>query len=302
MKLWSHYHLARSVQEALDLLAQYQGRAQLVAGGTDLLLDIQQGNHPPLEALIDITRVSELTTIERQGDALLVGAAATHSAIEADPALRHHATCLVEGCGLIGGPQVRNVATLGGNVAHAMPAADGTLALVTLRAEAEVASVSGRRWLPITDLFVGPGQSRIDPSRELLTRFRFASTGANEGSAFKRIMRPQGVALPILGCAAWVRLDSDRRRFAELAVSLGPIGPVPGRAISIEAALIGQPADDAHIEAAALQAKREMKPRTSKYRATAEYRTEMIELLINNALKLAVTRAFTGEAVPIELS
>src|SRR5258708_81127 len=242
MKLWSHYHVARSVDEALDLLSQYDGRAQIVAGGTDLLLDIQQGNHPPAESLIDITRIPELTAIEIDGDTAIVGAGVTHTAIVAHPDLRSRSTCLAESCGVVGGPQVRNVATIGGNVAHALPAADGTLSLVALRASAEVASSDGRDWHDIGDLFVGPGQSTVDSSRQLLTRFRFALSRAGEASAFKRIMRPQGVALPILGCAVWVKIADDH--FADVVICVAPVSPTPIRAASIEAFLIGQPADE----------------------------------------------------------
>src|SRR5215467_12847819 len=159
MRLWSRYHMAHSVDEALALLAQYEGRAQVIAGGTDLLIDLQQGNHPPVEALVDITRIKELLAVTVDGDWLTLGAGVTHSGIVAHPTPQSRATCLVESCGVVGGPQVRNVATIGGNVAHALPAADGTLSLVALDAEAEVASVEGRTWYAVPDLFTGPGKS-----------------------------------------------------------------------------------------------------------------------------------------------
>src|SRR5579859_200090 len=116
MKLWTHYHVVKTAEEAVSLLAQYKSReehAQIVAGGTDLLLDIQQGNHPPAQALIDITRIKELTAIEMDGKTLTLGAAATHTAIVDQPGIRGRATCLAESCGVVGGPQVRNVATIG---------------------------------------------------------------------------------------------------------------------------------------------------------------------------------------------
>ena len=298
MKLWNRYHIARSVDEALRWLAQYDGGAQIVAGGTDLLLDIQQGNHPPVEALVDITRIGELLTVEVNGDVMTLGAGVTHTAIVDNPAIRERATCLAESCGVVGGPQVRNVATIGGNVAHALPAADGTLSLVALNAEAEVASVDGRMWYNIQDLFLGPGRSRVDVSRQLLTRFRFRLAGTREASAFKRIMRPQGVALPILGCAVWIKLDEAGEHFAGSRLSLGPVGPMPSRAAEVESALIGQPADKATIAKIAALAREQLHPRTSKYRATADYRSEMIEVLVRRALTLAVKRARTGEVVP----
>jgi CO/xanthine dehydrogenase FAD-binding subunit len=147
-------------------------------------------------------------------------------------------------------------------------------------------------------LFLGPGKSRIDPTRQLLTRFRFALAETGEGSAFKRIMRPQGVALPILGCAVWVKLDAAYERFADVAICIGPVGPTPTRVKAIESALIGQSANEWTIDQAAITARHELTPRTSKYRATAEYRTEMIELLVRQSLALALLRARTGEAIP----
>jgi CO/xanthine dehydrogenase FAD-binding subunit len=299
MKLWSRYQVARSVDEVIALLTQYAGHAQIIAGGTDLLLDIQQGNHPPADTLIDITRVPELTSIEITDTHLILGAAVTHTAIVDHPVIRARSTCLAESCGVVGGPQVRNVATIGGNVVHGLPAADGTLSLVALSAEAEVASTKGRRWYPVSELFLGPGKSIVDPSNHLLTRFKLALSEGHEGSAFKRIMRPQGVALPILGCAARVKLDAAHSKFEEVALCLGPVGPTPTRAESVESLLVGSLANDDTIQQAALYARQNLHPRTSKYRATSEYRVEMIELLVRESLQLAITRARTGEAVGI---
>ncbi|MHB8628291.1 MAG: FAD binding domain-containing protein [Aggregatilineales bacterium] len=301
MKLWSTYHVPRSVEEAIALLAQYDGHAQVIAGGTDLLIDIQAGNHPPAEVLIDITKIDALNKIKIVDDEkqpyALIGASVTHSAIVAAPVIGSRATCLAESCSVVGGPQVRNVATIGGNVVHALPAADGTLSLVALNAQAEVATENGHQMYPIEALFTGPGKSIVDPTRSLLTQFRVPLTSFGEGSAFQRIMRPQGVALPILGCAVWLRLDPALERFADVSICLGPVGPVPQRAHAIESSLIGQPADESAINAAAQLAKGTLAPRTSKYRATAEYRTEMIEVLLRVSLETALVRARTGEAV-----
>ncbi len=302
MKLWSHYHMAHSVEEALHLLTKYEGHAQVIAGGTDLLLDIQQGAHPPVEALIDVTKIVELTAINVNQTAdhqtLMLGAGVTHNAIVANATIRNLATCLAESCGVVGGPQVRNVATIGGNVAHALPAADGTLSLVALQADAEVASPEGRTWYAIEDLFAGPGQSIVNPRRELITRFQFPLARIGEASAFRRIMRPQGVALPILGCALWIKLDEAGVCFEDVALCIGPTGPTPVRDVAVRDALIGQPADEPHIRQAAQLARRVLSARTSKYRATAEYRSEMIELLVKQSLETAVMRAKTGQSEP----
>ncbi len=299
MKPWTRYHAPHSLDEALALLAQYEGRARIVAGGTDLILELQQGHRPPVEALIDVTRVREMCAIDQQGDTLMLGAAVTHTQIVESNVLAARATCLVESCGVIGGPQVRNVATLGGNVAHALPAGDGTTSLVALDAEAQVVFGADRRrvWLPILDLFQGPGRSLVDPTRDVLVGFRLALARPGEGSAFKRIMRPQGVALPVLGCAVWLRLDPDAR--VNLArVCIAPVAPTPVRAHGVETALTGRVLGEEAIADAVAAARASLFPRTSKYRATADYRVEMMDVLLRRALPLAAHRARTGEAAP----
>jgi carbon-monoxide dehydrogenase medium subunit len=298
MALWDHYHLPVTVDEALGHLAHYAGGARVVAGGTDLLLELQQGRKPRVAALVDVTRIPEMLQIRAEGDDIYVGAAVTHTAIVASSLLATRATCLVESCGVIGGPQVRNVATLGGNVAHALPAGDGTLSLVALDAEVEVARPSGRAWQPVRSLFAGPGKSTLDHGSDVLVRFRFrgADLAQAEATAFKRIMRPQGVALPILGLAAWVALDQDQVRAARLA--LGPAGPTPLRAELAESWLRGQSLDQAALEHVVELVWSEARLRTSRHRATADYRREMVAVLVRRALNLAVARARTGQAVP----
>ncbi len=298
MKLWNHYHTPHSIDEAIQLLNRYAGQARIVAGGTDLLVDARAEVHPPHEALIDITHIPELLDIREDGDSILIGAGVTHTRIVKSAAIASGATCLVESCGVVGGPQVRNVATLGGNVAHALPAGDGTTSLVALDAEVEVYYEGTRRWLPVCDVFLGPGQSLLETGRDVLLGFRFKRTGAGEASAFKRIMRPQGVALPIMGCAVWVKLDATSSTYQAVRISIAPVGPKPARASEVEAALVGKAATSESIEAIAELAQKVLHPRTSKYRATADYRSEMIAVLLRRTLTLATERARTGTAVP----
>ncbi len=298
MRLWNNYYSPQTVDEAIGILERYDGQARVVAGGTDLLLEIREGRHPPQEALVDVTSIPELTEITHVEPDMLVGAGVTHSRLVKSPLLVARATCLVESCGVVGGPQVRNVGTIGGNVAHALPAGDGTTSLVAMDAQAEVVLNGERRWLPILDMYQGPGKSTLDSTREVLLGFRFRLTGEREASAFKRIMRPQGVALPILGCAVWVRLDESRETFEASRVCLAPVGPTPRRATDVEAVLQDQPATDETIAQAIDVAYQTLTPRTSKYRATADYRREMIAVLLRRALTLAVQRAQTGQVIP----
>lgn len=298
MKLWNHYHSPQTVDEAVAALSQYGGKARVIAGGTDLLVDLRAEGADPQEALVDVTSIRELCHITADEKYTYIGAGVTHAQIVKSLALAERATCLVESCGVVGGPQVRNVATLGGNVAHALPAGDGTTSLVALDAQAEIIKDGQRQWQPIREMYLGPGKSLLDSTRDLLIRLRFEPTRANQATAFKRIMRPQGVALPILGCAVWVELDEAREHFTGARVCLAPVAPRPYRAAEVEDYLQGQPANEDTIQQALRVAHDTLNPRTSKYRATAEYRQEMIEVLLKRTLTLAIERVQTGTAVP----
>jgi carbon-monoxide dehydrogenase medium subunit len=289
MTLWQHYVRPETVQQALEALASAPDPSCPIAGGTDLMLDLQQGNHSPIHTLVDITSIAEMRVIELRGGELFIGAGVPHSHIVASPLVKQHAPALVEACGLIGGPQVRNMATLGGNVAHALPAADGTIALTALAARAEVATLSTRRLLPLNELFLGPGKSALQPKVDLLVGFYLPLQGPGEYSAFRRVMRAQGIALPILNLAAWVARDGDTIRAARVAI--GPAGPTPFRAKLTEAFLQGKPFGEATLASALEILLGEATFRTSPRRATAEYRRELVVGLFMDALTAAWERA-----------
>src|SRR6188474_2143929 len=195
MNLWQNYLRPRTLAEAMDTFSSAPRPLAPIAGGTDLLIDLAQGRHSPVHTLVDVTEIEELLALEIRADTLFVGASVPVNRIVLDPVVRAHAQALVEACELIAGPQVRNVATLGGNVAHALPAADGTIALLALNAQAEIAGFTGTRCVPFKELFVGPGKSSLKHGEELLVGFYLPLAKNGQASCFKRIMRPQGVAL-----------------------------------------------------------------------------------------------------------
>lgn len=303
MKLWNKYHTPKTIDEAVATLQQYGGSARVIAGGTDLLIDMRAeggavGTHGLQEALVDITSITELCTIDVDAGKATIGAGVTHTQIVKSDQLAAGATCLVESCGVVGGPQVRNVATLGGNVAHALPAGDGTTSLVALDAEVEIVKDGKRQWVPILEMYLGPGKSLLDSCSDILLRFRFDLCGEREATAFDRVMRPQGVALPVLGCAVKVRLDAAMTHFEAVNVCIAPVAPTPKRITEVEAFLQGKPATEQTINEVVTIAREALHPRRSKYRATAEYRHEVAEVLLRRTLTLAVERAKSGEAIP----
>lgn len=288
MSLWKEYLHPHTVQEAVEALASAPAPAIPIAGGTDLMLDLQQGNHAPVHTLVDLSGIPEMRVIEIRGGKLFIGASVPHNRIVEAPLAQEHATSLVESCGLIGGPQVRNSATLGGNVAHALPAADGTIGLLALDAEAEVASPSSRRLLPLHEIFAGPGKSTLAPD-EIIIGFYLPLRKPHQASAFCRVMRAQGIALPILNLAAWVERDGEVIRAARVAV--GPAGPTPFRALETGKFLSGKVFSEETITGAQQVLLSEAKFRTSPARATAEYRRELVVVLLKNALSSAWERA-----------
>jgi xanthine dehydrogenase FAD-binding subunit len=217
-----------------------------------------------------------------------------------DPLVVEHARALTEACNLIAGPQVRNVATLGGNVAHALPAADGTIALLALNAQAEVASVTlsdseersrsaNTRRVPFKELFLGPGKSMLKHGQELLVGFYIPLSKAGQASCFKRIMRPQGVALPIINLAIWLERRHDV--ISQIRVAVGPGGPTPWSGTEAEKALLDKPLNDESLHAAMEALLAQVGFRSSARRASADYRRHIVTGLFKDVLETAWLRA-----------
>lgn len=288
MNLWQQYVRPTSVVEAVTALTSAPGPALPLAGGTDILLDLQQGRHSPVHTIVDLTEIPEMNLLETRDERLFIGGGVPLSRIARDPLVLTHARALVEACDLVGGPQVRNVATLGGNVAHALPAADGTIGLLCLDAEAEVAGAEGVRFLPLPQLFLGPGKSALQPG-QIIVGFYVPQQKTGQASCFKRIMRPQGVALPIINLAVWLERSDETINKIRLAV--GPGGAVPFRARKLEASIAGKPYSDDTFKSGLDALVAEVTFRTSAMRATSEYRYHLVVSLLKDTLEAAWERA-----------
>jgi len=287
---WQNYYTPKSVAEAVDILQRYDGQARVVGGGTDLLVEIRRGLHRPVEALVDVSRIPGLDAIDVDGEHIVIGCGVTHSQIVRDARIIEHGACLSESCSVIGGPQVRNVGTLAGNVAHALPAGDGTIGLLALGGEIEIAAADATRWIPMQESFRAPGKSFIDRHREVLTRLRFKPTGPREGSAHHRVMRPQGLCLPIISMAVRLQLEGDDT-IRNARISMGPVGPVPFLAEAAMDVLAGNVASSELFDKTAEAALASVTLRSSKYRASQEYRERMVRTFLPAILKRAAERA-----------
>lgn len=285
------YLFPATVDEALDILDKQCGEARVIAGGTDLMIQVKEGHHQ-VETFVDITRISELTGIQELDDGTIwIGATTTHRQLWESPIIQSRASVLAHACRTIGALQIQTVGTIGGNVVNAMPAADGSIALMALSAEAEVATIGGRQWMALEEAFMRPGVCKIESCGEVLAGFRFKGLGRRAGSGFERLARRRALSLPMLNCGVAVQLNEAGDRFEHVAIALGPVAPIPFRAREAEAMLAGVPLNEEAIRSAAEIAMEEAHPRTSLIRASKEYRKDMVAVLVRRALERAVKQA-----------
>lgn len=294
MSTWNNYTLARTLNEAMGALRSSLGPARPIAGGTDSLLEMQQGHCGCVDTLVDVSQIPELNCLEIRADQLFIGAGVSVRRVSEAALVRDHALAVAEACALIGGPQVRNTATLGGNVAHALPAADGMIALAALDAQVEIASEDGLRRASMLSLFAGPGKTTLVIDREILVGFYLPLRAARTASAFARVMRPQGVALPVINLAIWMARENDC--IADVRIAAGPTGPTPRRATAVEDCLRGARYQSASLVCAEDTWRETVHFRTSAHRASAEYRQHLSSALFEQVIAAAWLRTYDGDA------
>jgi len=275
-----------SLAEALSFLAAHRGEARVVAGATDLLVDMRLKGLAP-KYLVNINKLKELSYIREEGDALAIGALTRIRDLERAPLLRERYPAIVEAAAQFGSIQIRNLATLGGNLAHATPSAEMAPPLLVYEASVKVAGPGGERMVPLTDLFTGPGSTVMAPD-EVLTEVRIPVPPQGWGSAYLRLCVREALDIAIVNVAAGLALTDGRVR--EVRIALGAVAPTPLRAGRAEAALTGKAPEDGTLAEAARLAAAEASP-ISDVRASAEYRREMVEVLTGQALQIAVQRA-----------
>ncbi len=284
---WEEYLVPASLEEALTMLKERQGQARVIAGGTDLIIQLKK-KEVTARCLVDVTNLDELKGIELEDGFIRIGACVTHQELASSSLIRERAAALAEGASQVGSPQIRNMGTVGGNIVNAQPAADTVVPLMALEAEVEVASIEGTRWDPLGGLCLGPGQCIVDSTAEILTTVRFRALGPNQGSAFERLAKRKALALPILNAAAVVTLKDGGDTFQEVRLAVGPVGPTPARAFSAEEALQGVAVEAQAIAAAMELAAKEAQPRTNPLRGSQEYRQEMVKVLLRRSIERAV--------------
>lgn len=281
------FHSPRSVPETLGLLTRYDGKARVLAGGSDLVPKLLKGTLD-LDAVISLRHVEELRGIEFDKTAgLTIGATARHNEVLSHEAVRSHYPDLVEALSQLATVQVRNMGTIAGNLCNASPCADSAPPLLAHDASLEIIGPDGERSISLEEFFLGPGQTALAPG-EILMSIQVPLPPAGAGFAFRSISARSNVDMSAVSVGVMIRTDGDR--IADSRIVLGAVGPTPLRASSAESILRGKASSDVLAKDAGQAAASEAKP-ISDVRASARWRRRMVGVLTTRAILAALERA-----------
>jgi CO/xanthine dehydrogenase FAD-binding subunit len=276
--------LPTSVDECVKALSG--AGVKLVAGGTDLLPQMKNGLLRPA-TVVDLSGVAALRALEADAKGLRVGAAVTARTLERDARVRGPYASLADSGALVGSIQVRNLATLGGNICNAAPSADMAPPLLALDAEAVIAGPKGQRRVPMLEFFTGVRKTVLGPD-ELLVEFAIPAPGPRSGGSYIRHTPRRELDIAVVGVASQVTLSDGV--CAKARIALAAVAPTPVRAIAAERALEGQPLTPARIEEAARLAVEAARP-ISDQRGSVEFRRHLVRVLTHRTLTRALERA-----------
>ena len=286
---WEDYYQPSSISETLRILGQFNGEAKIIAGGTDVLVQMRRKQLAP-RVLVDITRISGLDQIRLEKDTIRIGALVTHSQVESSPLIRNGATALSEGASQVGSPQIRNLGTVAGNLVSGQPGADTALPLLALDAEVKLATLEGVRSIPLTEFFVDIGRTAVDGTRDLITEISFPALKEDETSVYLRLANRRALALPILAVCVVLSADLNKRWFNYSRITLGPVARTPFKAVEAANLLNDAPLEEKLIREAAKKSAQASDPRDSLLRGCSEYRKAMVENLVERGIRKCLER------------
>jgi len=309
------YLKPKTLDEALSLLAQYGEKARLIAGGTDVIVMIKQKAMAP-DVLVSLQGIPGLSQIKYNGS-LAIGPMVTHRAIEKSEIIRKNFSALADAVDDLGSVQIRNVATIGGNICTAAPSADTATPLLVLGTQVKIRNPKGERTLPIEEFFKGPGETVLKTG-EMVEELLIPKLLPNTGSTYYKLQRRLALDLPILGVSVLLSLDKNRITCSDLLctaapissilhrmeedeiicrevrIALGVAAPTPMRAVKAEALLRGKKLSDELLEEAAAAAAQEAQPRDT-LRGEAWYRKDMVRVLVKRMAMKSIERVVQPE-------
>ena len=279
----------KTLSEALSFLKKYSGAAKAIAGGTDLIPKMKRRELAP-KYLIDLKGVADLNFINYDAEnGLRIGSLTTLNEIRDSSAVKEHCPILVETVSQMASVQVRNMATMAGNLCNAVPSADTAPPLIALRARLKLLGPEGERTVLVEDFFKGPGETALE-LLELLTEIQIPPARPGEaGTYLKHTLRAE-MDLALVGVAAYLARNSKKDICEKIRIAMGAVAPIPVRAKKAEETLRGKPLSDTLIETAGSLASEESSP-IDDIRSSAEYRRGMVRVLTKKAIKQSWERA-----------
>jgi CO/xanthine dehydrogenase FAD-binding subunit len=282
------YISAGSVKEVLGLLASNNGKARILVGGTDLLVQLRE-NRRKAELLVDVKNVAELTTIHYDPQVgLWIGAAASCFEICNNKTVSETYPGLIDAIHLIGGVQIQYRASVGGNLCNASPAADSIPALIVHEASCIIAGADGTRKVPVENFCTAPGKNVLEHG-ELLVAVSIPPPKENFGAHYLRFIPRNEMDIAVVGAGASVTLDPAQQKFLSVRIALGAVAPIPLFVEEVGTFLAGKEISEEHIREAAALAQAAARP-ISDLRGTAEHRKHLCAVLTRRALEKAIER------------
>jgi len=290
------YFAATSLNHALERLEHYGSEIKLLAGGTDLVLAMKEKKILPPKVL-SLHKIRELDFVQEENGTVQIGALSRHADLAGNAMLNARFPILCEAVGSIGSWQIRNVATIGGNLCTASPAADSAPALLALDARVVIVDTEGEKEIPLISFFAGPGETVLKPN-QLLKEIRIEQPKSRSAGCYLKLMRRKAVDLALVGVAFQAQVDQAGDKLTRVAVALGGVAPTPIRAPEAEAMLTGLSYDKAlkEIPKAALAAVEATRP-ISDIRASADYRKAIVKAYIRQAADRILKVLFIGEGI-----
>lgn len=280
------YHRADKVAQAVELLTE-RPEARLIAGGTDVLVKLRHFS-PEFQRLVDIHEISELKTQKRENRQLLLGAGLTFTETIRSPLASEYVPVLGEACATVAGPQIRNMGTIGGNIANGAVSADSAAPMLVLEPELIIEGPQGQRRASILGFHTGPGQVAL-AHNEVLTGFVFELDRLEGlGARYYKYAMRSGMDIATIGCAAGVKMENSL--ITDLRLALTVAAPTPIRCRAAEVAGLNRPLNDSTLADILTALNGDIKPRTS-WRASREFRTRIIKTLAERMIRAAAQRS-----------
>jgi xanthine dehydrogenase iron-sulfur cluster and FAD-binding subunit A len=291
--MWQVYLQPANLSEALDLLHTHNNQARIIAGGTDVLIELQRGVKPT-STLIDISALSDLKYVRHENGIVSLGALATHNDILSSPLCQQYLPPLVEACQQVGAPQIRTRATIAGNVITASPANDTITPLLALNADVVLTSATSERVVPLHDFYTGVRRTVLHPD-ELLREIRIPALSNNQRGLFLKLGLRRAQAISVINIAFVLTFDDNT--ISDAQITLGCLAPTIVHATSVETYLHGKQLDESVCREAGLLAARDVHP-IDDVRASASYRLQTLRALVTHGLQRLAAKATQAIEMP----